>query len=124
MQQQAQTELSFLPSSDPALRHVRPQGVSGVKVSVRSLAIVLIGRYMSGPKADAILARSSDPTIKKRKKKHRNEDYPSGPGESSHTGGIMLQDEDDAWKARAADDLDLDGEDSPCQLNLHAGLPS
>ena len=93
-------------------------------MSVRSLAIVLIGRYMSGPKADAILARSSDPTIKKRKKKHRNEDYPSGPGESSHAGGIKLQDEDDAWKARAADDLDLDGEDSPCQLNLHAGLPS
>ena len=65
-------------------------------------------RYMSGPKAEAILSRSSDPTIKKRKKKPKNEDYVTKleAGE-----GLKLRDEDE-WKH--GDDVEMvDGEDAP-----------
>jgi hypothetical protein len=73
-------------------------------------------RYMSGPKADAILARSTDPTIKKRRKKVKNEDYPtaSGSGTSGkENGGLMFRDEDDEWRRRIGDDMDIDGDDAP-----------
>jgi pre-mRNA-splicing factor CWC26 len=62
---------------------------------------------MSGPKADAILARSSDPTIKKRKKKPKNEDYVTKL-ESGE--GLKLKDEDE-WNK--GEDVDMDGEDAP-----------
>jgi len=67
---------------------------------------------MSGPKADAILARSSDPTLKKRKKKPKNEDYTVKleAGE-----GLRLRDEDE-WKGAQDGDMDIDGEDAPGEL--------
>ena len=70
---------------------------------------------MSGPKADAILARSTDPSVKKKRKKVKNEDYPSGPVPGgSQTGGLMFKDEEDEWKRRiGGDEMDLDGEDAP-----------
>jgi len=71
---------------------------------------------MSGPKADAILARSTDPTIKKRRKKIKNEDYPtaSGSGTSAkENAGLMFRDEDDEWRRRTGDDMEIDGEDAP-----------
>nr|XP_018263721.1 pre-mRNA-splicing factor CWC26 [Kwoniella dejecticola CBS 10117]OBR85879.1 pre-mRNA-splicing factor CWC26 [Kwoniella dejecticola CBS 10117] len=65
---------------------------------------------MSGPKRDAILARSSDSTTKKKKKKPKNEDYIGGSkGEAS--GGLMLRDEDE-WKARDEDE-DMEDGDAP-----------
>ncbi|KAK1924873.1 putative Bud site selection-related protein [Papiliotrema laurentii] len=78
------------------------------------LKAYLASKYMSGPKAEAILARSSDPTIKKRKKKPKNEDYPSGSGSASASSGVVLKDEEDEWNRRTgADDLDLEGDDAP-----------
>lgn len=60
-------------------------------------------RYMSGPKADAILARAGDPTKKKRKKRT---DEPVGSGT-----GLVLRDEDVGLGIKG-DDED-DGE-NPC----------
>lgn len=62
---------------------------------------------MSGPKADAILARSTDPTIKKRKKKLKNEDYTV---KLENGEGLRMKDEDE-WKG--AEDVDMEGEDAP-----------
>lgn len=65
---------------------------------------------MSGPKAEAILSRSSDPTIKKRKKKPKNEDYVSKL-ESGE--GLKMRDEDE-WKGGEEDiDMGGDGDDAP-----------
>jgi len=65
---------------------------------------------MSGPKAEAILSRSSDPTIKKRKKKPKNEDYVSKL-ESGE--GLKMRDEDE-WKGGEEDiDMSGDGDDAP-----------
>lgn len=71
-------------------------------------------RYMSGPKADAIIARSGDPTIKKKKKKiSKNEDYVTKL-ESGQ--GLMMRDEDE-WKHGDGEDVDMNGdEDAPCEL--------
>jgi pre-mRNA-splicing factor CWC26 len=67
-------------------------------------------RYMSGPKADAILSRSSDPSIKKRKKKPKNEDYVSKL-ESGE--GLKMRDEDE-WKGEDGDiDMAGEGDDAP-----------
>ncbi|ORY24965.1 Pre-mRNA-splicing factor of RES complex-domain-containing protein [Naematelia encephala] len=81
-----------------------------------NLKAYLAANYMSGPKADAILARSSDPTLKKKRKKPKNEDYIGGSAvkaESNGGGsGILLRDEDE-WKRKQDDDLDLEGGDAP-----------
>lgn len=66
---------------------------------------------MSGPKADAILARSGDPSIKKRKKKPKNEDYTSKL-ESGQ--GLMMRDEDE-WN-KGNDDVEMD-EDAPGEFH-------
>ena len=65
-------------------------------------------RYMSGPKADMILARSSDPSVKKRRKKHKNEDYIGG---GSHGNGLVKDEDDEAFRQRNEDVLD--GPDAP-----------
>lgn len=71
---------------------------------------------MSGPKRDAILARSTDPAIKKKRKKPKNEDYIGGSastkGESS---GLVMRDEDE-WKREQ--DADVDGEDAPSEISV------
>lgn len=70
---------------------------------------------MSGAKADAILARSNDPTLKKRKKKPKNEDYIGGSSKTD-AGGLMFRDEDDEWERRQKEDMDVDGEEAPSKL--------
>lgn len=68
--------------------------------------------YMSGPKADAILARSSDPTLKKkRKKQHKNEDYIGGSSNTEASSGLMLRDEDEVW-GRSKNEEE-EGDDAP-----------
>jgi pre-mRNA-splicing factor CWC26 len=69
---------------------------------------------MTGPKADAILARAGDGSAaaKKKRRKPKNEDYIGGaPSKSESTGGLVMKDEDE-WKGNQ-DDLDMDGEDAP-----------
>lgn len=72
----------------------------------------LCSSYMSGPKADAILARSSDPTLKKkRKKQHKNEDYIGGSTKTEASSGLMLRDEDEVW-GRSKNEEE-EGDDAP-----------
>lgn len=71
---------------------------------------------MSGPKADAILARSGDPTIKKRKKKPKNEDYTAKLEEGE---GLRMRDEDE-WNRGNGDDVDMDADaDAPGQSSCY-----
>lgn len=68
--------------------------------------------YMSGPKADAILARSSDPVLKKkRKKQNKNEDYIGGSSKAEASSGLMLRDEDEVW-GRSKNEEE-EGDDAP-----------
>lgn len=76
-----------------------------------SLMIVPL-RYMTGPKADAILARSTDPAVKKRRKKLKNEDYIGGSAHRGEANGLMFKDEDEEWRRRR-DEAELEGEDAP-----------
>lgn len=77
---------------------------------------------MSGPKADAILARSSDPTLKKkRKKQHKNEDYIGGSAKAESSSGLMLRDEDEVWGKSKNEDEEED--DAPGTF-LHYCLSS
>ena len=70
--------------------------------------------YMSGPKADAILARSGDPTMKKKRKKLKKEDYIGGSsGRGEGTNGLVFHTEDDEWQRRRRDEVEADGEDAP-----------
>ena len=66
---------------------------------------------MSGPKAEAILSRSTDPTIKKRKKKPKNEDYVT---KLENGDGLKMRDEDE-WKGREEDVEMADGDDAPSE---------
>ena len=70
--------------------------------------------YMTGPKAEAILARSNDPTTKKKKKKPKNEDYIGGGASRGDGNGLKCKDEDEDWKRRR-DEMDLEGEDAPSE---------
>lgn len=77
---------------------------------------------MSGPRADAILARSSDPTLKKkRKKQHKNEDYIGGSAKAESSSGLMLRDEDEVWGKSKNEDEEED--DAPGTF-LHYCLSS
>ncbi|TXT07265.1 hypothetical protein VHUM_03435 [Vanrija humicola] len=67
---------------------------------------------MSGPKADAILARAGGDAPKKRRKKVKNEDYVGGGSSSTAGGGLKLQDEDE-WGGARAEEVDLEGADAP-----------
>lgn len=68
---------------------------------------------MSGPKADAILAREGDPTLKKKRKKPKNEDYIGGSSSRNENAkGLLMKDEDE-WKRGTGDDMDLEGMDAP-----------
>lgn len=74
--------------------------------------------YMTGPKADAILAREGDPTMKKKRKKVKNEDYIGGAAVKDDTaggGGLKMQDEDE-WKLKSGEDVDMEGADAPGEL--------
>ncbi|KAK4689747.1 pre-mRNA-splicing factor CWC26, partial [Tremellales sp. Uapishka_1] len=76
------------------------------------LKAYLASKYMSGPKADAILSRSSDPTLKKRKKKVKNLDYVGGSGGGESSKGLMLKDDDEEWRRRKEEE-DMDGDEAP-----------
>lgn len=67
---------------------------------------------MSGPKAEAILSRSTDPTIKKRRKKPKNEDYIT---KLENGDGLKMRDEDE-WKGREEDIEMGDGDDAPSEF--------
>ncbi|SPO34796.1 related to BUD13 - subunit of the RES complex, required for pre-mRNA retention and splicing [Pseudozyma flocculosa] len=70
------------------------------------LQAYLASHYLSGPKADAILARTEGGDKPKKKKKRRLD--PASASASAST-GLVLKDEDDAWKnAGGADDDDDD----------------
>ncbi|WWC69326.1 uncharacterized protein I206_103264 [Kwoniella pini CBS 10737] len=74
------------------------------------LKAYLADKYMSGPKRDAILARTSDSSIKRKKRKPKNEDYIGGvKGEEG--GGLMLRDEDE-WRLKDEDE-DMEDGDTP-----------
>lgn len=63
-----------------------------------NLQSYLAAHYLSGPKADAILARDADGVkVKRKKKKAKLEDT----GASS---GLVFKDDSDSWKAAAAED--------------------
>lgn len=49
--------------------------------------------YLSGPKADAILARTSDGKLKRKKKKPKSDE-----AGSSSSSGLVFKDDSDAWK--------------------------
>ncbi|KAL7424106.1 Pre-mRNA-splicing factor cwc26 [Cryptotrichosporon argae] len=73
------------------------------------LKAYLAANYMSGPKADAILARAGPDAPKKKRKKVRNEDYVGGSGSAGgSSGGLVMRDED----ARRRDEEDED-DDAP-----------
>ena len=70
-----------------------------------NLQAYLAAHYLSGPKADAILARSSDGTLKRKKKKPKSD---TAEAPSSAT-GIVFKDDEDAWKAAPGEEEDEDG---------------
>lgn len=64
------------------------------------LQAYLAARYMSGPKADAILDRSEDGKRRKKKRKvEASSSVASGSG-----GGLVIADEDGAWGAQENED--------------------
>ncbi|CDU23797.1 related to BUD13-subunit of the RES complex, required for pre-mRNA retention and splicing [Sporisorium scitamineum] len=70
-----------------------------------NLQSYLAAHYLSGPKADAILARSSDGKIKRNKKKPKTDD---GASASTFSSGLVFKDDSDSWKTVGADE-DEDG---------------
>ncbi|KAN0066090.1 Pre-mRNA-splicing factor cwc26 [Thecaphora frezii] len=84
------------------------------------LQAYLAQHYLSGPKADAILARAAaaDPDIDKLKKKKKRRIHPTHPSVSSSSSsssspsvsaGLVLKDDSDAWKTVADPDQDDEG---------------
>ncbi|RSH80337.1 Pre-mRNA-splicing factor cwc26 [Apiotrichum porosum] len=71
------------------------------------LKTYLASKYMSGPKADAILQHAG---VEKKKRKRKNEDYVGGSSKASGS-GLVLQDEDERWGKKDADDME--GDDTP-----------
>ncbi|KAF9817020.1 hypothetical protein IEO21_03694 [Rhodonia placenta] len=73
-----------------------------------SLKAYLAAKYMSGPKADAILSRASSSTIKKKRKAAG-----SGPVKSAGAASSMIQDDDiSGWDNGARDGEDDDIEEA------------
>lgn len=70
-------------------------------------------RYMSGPKADAILAHAG---VKKKRKRPKNEDYIGGSATPEASGGGLLLRDEDEWKSRRKRS-ELDGEDAPGEIH-------
>ena len=56
----------------------------------------IASHYLSGPKADAILARTSDIKVKRSKKKHKSDQLNAA---CSSAGGLVFKDDSDGWKA-------------------------
>lgn len=66
-----------------------------------NLQSYIASHYLSGPKADAILARSSDGKIKRKKKKPKTE-------ATDASSGLVIKDDADSWKV-VPDEEDDDG---------------
>ncbi|CAO1636974.1 unnamed protein product [Jaminaea pallidilutea] len=77
------------------------------------LQAYLAQHYLSGPKADAILARTGDGQKKKRRKKDRTgleASGSSGTGRGGGGGGLSMRDDEDSWKR--ADEAAEDGREA------------
>ncbi|PWN48173.1 hypothetical protein IE53DRAFT_407217 [Violaceomyces palustris] len=66
------------------------------------LQALLASRYLSGPKAEAILSRYGEVEVKKRRKKRRKEEREG----ASSSGLILRDDEEDSWKSSEANEAD------------------
>lgn len=73
-----------------------------------NLKSYLAEKYMSGPKADAILAKTASQTTKKKKRKKAAATTAVGQGAAGGGGGVMLVDEDAGWPLDAKNDDGLD----------------
>ncbi|KAJ9476998.1 Pre-mRNA-splicing factor CWC26 [Pseudozyma hubeiensis] len=71
-----------------------------------NLQSYIAAHYLSGPKADAILARNSSDIKVKRKKKRPKADESAGASSSS---GLVFKDESDMWKKQTEDEEDNAG---------------
>ncbi len=71
-----------------------------------NLQAYLAEHYLSGPKADAILARSSDGKVKRKKKKPKID---TAEASSSSSSGLVFKDDSDSWKVAGEQDGDDDG---------------
>ncbi|SPO19834.1 probable Pre-mRNA-splicing factor CWC26 [Ustilago trichophora] len=71
------------------------------------LQAYLAAHYLSGPKADAILARTSDSEIKVKRKKKRSKTDASEAASSSS--GIVFKDDSESWMTTAPGEEDEDG---------------
>ncbi|KAJ1031902.1 hypothetical protein NDA13_002286 [Ustilago tritici] len=84
-----------------------------------NLQSYIASHYLSGPKADAILARSSDGKLKRKKKKPKIE-----PTDASSI-GIVIKDDADSWKVTFGEDEDEDEDGLTRQIvNQADGGPS
>ena len=75
------------------------------------LQAYLASKYMSGPKAEAILAAKKEGSKKKSKKKNKLNDGLNPQSSMSHSSGMVLKDLDgeDKWPSGARDDeLEID----------------
>ncbi|EST09817.1 Bud13 [Kalmanozyma brasiliensis GHG001] len=68
----------------------------------------LAAHYLSGPKADAILARSAEGKPKRKKKR-------ADASSSSASSGLVFKDDNDSWKAGVAED----DEEGPVTQDVH-----
>lgn len=72
-----------------------------------SLQTYLASKYLSGAKADAILARSdSELGGKRRKKKRKVDDYSASGSASTSGGGMIIEDDDGGWAKVKEDEED------------------
>ncbi|TKY90434.1 hypothetical protein EX895_000432 [Sporisorium graminicola] len=69
----------------------------------------IAAHYLSGPKADAILARSSDGKLKRKKKRPKEEDGASSSNSASTSSGLVFKDDSDSWKTVAGAEEEDDG---------------
>lgn len=73
-------------TSRPSIRAIYPVTCFNITNMTSSMKAYLAAKYMSGPKADAILARSADPTKKKKKRK--------AGATAGGSGSAMIKDDD------------------------------
>jgi len=85
------------------------------------LQAYLASKYMSGPKAEAILAAKKEGSKKKSKKKNKLNDGLNPQSSMSHSSGMVLKDLDgeDKWPSGARDDeLEIDPGESISRVQV------
>lgn len=84
-----------------------------------NLQSYIASHYLSGPKADAILARSSDGKLKRKKKKPKTNET-----SSFSTSGLVIKDDTDSWAVAPGEDEDEDEDGfTPQIVNQAEGGP-